>query len=138
MIPAIKRQVELFLIERMKAALPALVFYPYTGGDATEGATEIYPPFVVVAITRAERTMATEGTWRCEGKVQVITHHAETRPQEQSIMARDVYKALDNIGTYAGSELSVHGIDIDEVTSATDDSLNAHADIISFVAGVGG
>lgn len=138
MIPEIKRQVELFLVDRLKAALPLQEFVPFSGGDLLSGPEEIEPPFTVIAITEAEKTMATEGTWLCRGTAQVITHHTEVTAQKQAEMAREVYKALDNIGAYSNGPLSIHGIDISSMTSATDDQLGVHADVISFTLGAGG
>lgn len=138
MKPDIKRQVELFVVSRLSIALPDQKFYPFTGGDAINDASEIEPPFTIVAITDAERTMATEGTWLCRGQIQVVTHHAEASAQAQAVMAREVYKALDNIGAYTDGNLSIHGIDIEGMRSTSEETLSVRADIISFTVGAGG
>lgn len=138
MTSEIKRQVELFLVDRLKAALPLQTFVPLSGGDQFSGPEEIEPPFTVISIIDAARTMATEGTWYCHGAAQVISHHTELKAQDQAEMAREVYKALDNIGTYATPLLSIHGLDIIGMTSAVDDQLGVHADVISFTLGAGG
>lgn len=134
----IKRRTELYIVDKLQAAIPAEKFVPYTGGSLTTDAEDIEPPFSVVAVIDATRTMATESTWICEGSVQVITHRKEATATQHSTLARAVYAALSNIPSYADSEYSFHGIDIVGMTPAEDEDAQAHADVIRFTAGAGG
>lgn len=134
----IKRRTELHIVHQLKLAIPDHNFVPFTGGDENTDATEIEPPFTVVSVSDASKVMATESTWICTGVVQVITNHVETKSGEQSDLARRIYKALDNIPSYSDPEFSLHGIDIQDMTAADDKDAQAHADVISFAAGVGG
>lgn len=137
--PDIKRQCELYIVGKLQAALVDVTVLPFTGGSSTSGATEVEPPFVVITIGPAERTMATEGTWLCPGLAQVITHFAEATSEQQSELSRRVYAALsDSVPTQADATFSFHGIDIQEVTYSDDEDKEFHADIIRFVAGAGG
>lgn len=138
MTPDIKRRTELYIVDKLKIAIPTHDFVPFTGGSQTTDAIDIEPPFTVVSITDATRTMATEGTWICVGTLQVVTHRAETTSEAHSELTRSIYAALAAIPSYADASFSFHGIDIADMTSADDDASQAHADIVSFTAGVGG
>lgn len=138
MIPDIKRATELYIVDKLTLAIPGHLFVPFTGGSRTTGAVEIEPPFTVVSVSDATKVMATEGTWLCIGKAQVITARVEATSEEHSELARQVYAALSNIPPAAGAEFSFHGIDVADMTPADDEAAQAHADVISFTAGVGG
>lgn len=138
MTPDIKRKTELYIVAQLALALPNEVFVPFTGGSENLGAVELEPPFTVVAVRDAQKTMATEGTWFCIGNVQVITHFSEATSQQHSELARSIYKALDNITIQADPAFSFHGIDIAGMAYAFDEDESAHADIINFTCGVGG
>jgi hypothetical protein len=138
MTPDIKRKTELYIVTKLLIALPSLQIVPFTGGSASMGAVELEPPFTIVAVRDAQKAMSTEGTWYCTGNVQVITHSSETPSEQHSELARQIYAALDNIPTQADPDFSLHGLDIQGMAYAFDDTESAHADIISFTAGVGG
>ncbi len=136
--PDIKRAAELFIVGKLKAAYPEEAIYPFTGGDRTTGATEVEPPFTIVAIPVARRQMATEGTWLCDGVVQVISHQAEMTTENQAERARRIYEALSNIAPSPGLPFTFHGIDITDMHPTEDAASDCHADVISFTVGVGG
>lgn len=139
MIPDIKRYTEMYLVDKLTAALPGNLFVPFTGGSRTTGAVDIEPPVTVISISNATKSMATEGTWICAGKAQVITHRAESTPEEHAELARQVYVVLAGLPPeIISGEFTFHGIDIEDSTPTDDDAGQAHADVISFTAGVGG
>lgn len=138
MTPDIKRATELYIVDQLSLAVPGHVFVPFTGGSRTTGAVEIEPPFTVVSVSDANKVMATEGTWFCIGKAQVITARVEASSEEHAELARQVYAALSNIQPFISADFAFHGIDIDDMTTADDEASQAHADVISFTAGVGG
>lgn len=138
MTPDIKRQTELYMVEKLSAQISDHAFLPFTGGSQTTGATEVEPPFTVIAIPTAQRTMATEGTWLCQGTAQIVTHTSESTSEAQAELVRKVYAALSAIPTQGDATFSFHGIDITDMTYATDEDKQFYADIINFVVGVGG
>jgi len=134
----IKRRTELHIVNRLKAAVPDHNFVPYTGGSESTDASDIEPPFTVVSILDANRTMATEGTWICDGTVQVISHRKEMTSTAHSTLTRSIYSTLSNLPPYIDGEFAFHGIDVVDMGTAEDDESQAHADVIRFTAGVGG
>lgn len=143
--PEIKRQTELFLCGKLKDALPNYLFVPAKGGGSTGDATELIPPFAVVATSSAEKTLAQESTWLVTGTVQIVTHVDDTKSPDHAALVRAVYAALGSVAAavYGPKDLrfpdfSFHGIDVAGMREAQDADLSAHADIIDFTCGVGG
>lgn len=140
--PEIKRQTELFLCRRLKLVLPDYVFVPSGGGGETTDSFEIEPPFIVLAMGDAEKTLAQEGTWLMRGTAQVITHIADTRAGDHALLVRAVYAELEAIAPVSTDPdfpgFSFHGIDVSGIREAQDEASKAHADIIDFSCGCGG
>lgn len=135
----IKHTTEIFIAQNLKLAVPEHNFVSFTGGSAIENAEELEPPFTVVAITTADRTMRTEGTWKCTGTVQIITHSGDQTTPTHAILVRRIYAALTDLERdVTGSTFSFHGIDVGAMRSNQDDDLKAHADICDISVGVGG
>ena len=136
---SIQRKLELFLVTKLAAAVSGHSFYPYHGGTAFANMTEIEPPFSVVAVVDAEKTMQQEGTWLCTGTLQILAHAAETNSQAHAALSGQIYGALDEIAAeIQDAGFSFHGLDITGMSSSTDSESACYADIIKFVAGVGG
>ena len=139
MVSDIKRKTEIFICDFLSNAISTHSFVPFTGGSNSQDAGEMEPPFTVVVISEAERTHAQAGTWIVRGTVQVITIASESTSAAHSTLVRNIYQALGNIRSDATDPLfSMHGLDISKMTSAQDGESHAHADVISFTAGVGG
>lgn len=135
----IKRQTELYIVEALQAALPEMTFVPFSGGDrAGSDSFNIEPPFGVVAVTECKKTHQQEATYLATGSVQWISHMTEATPQEHSVAAHEVKSALVEIATQANSTFSFHGIDVDAIERSESQDARARAEIIRFVAGVGG
>ena len=137
MSPNIQREAELFLCAQLSSALPSIQFFPFIGfGDNN---IDLEPPFVVVAVGSAEKTLAQENTFIATGTVQIVDHIDMVTAENHSLMVRHVYNALQGIQPQVPSaDFSFHGLDIDSVKSASDAESKAYADVINFVAGVGG
>ena len=139
MAAEIQRTTELFIVGKLTAAVAGHSFYPFTGGTVSTDAAEIEPPFTVVSIDTAEKTHQQEGTWICTGTLQIITHSADSSSQAHALLVRTIYAALDDIVAEApDAAFSFHGLDVTNITAATDPSGNAHANIVKFTCGVGG
>lgn len=137
--PEIKRATELFICSKLAALLPATNFQPFTGGTISDDAQELEPPFAVVAVSAAAKVLGTEGTWQCQGTVQVITMQSEATSEAHAELVRTIYAALADLAPDdTDPNFSFHGIDIGQMRSTQDQTLRAHADVIDFTAGVGG
>jgi len=132
-----KRATEIFLCEKLSAAVPGHQFVPFHGGGTNIDPSEMEPPFTVVMLDDAERTHATEGTWICNGNIQTITHSKETSIQAHSELSRAVYAALASIPSSYTSDFAFHGIDISKVSTSEEESLQCRANIVGFTCGVG-
>ncbi len=143
MSPEIKRQTELFLCAQLAAACPGLVFVPSKGFDEVK---ELEPPFTVLAMGDASKTMATEMTWQMKGTAQIITHLGDTRAGDHALLVRQILAALATIPSVGGhaeaaaveaaGDFIFHGLDITGTRESQDNALKAHADIVDFTCGV--
>jgi hypothetical protein len=134
----IKRDTELYLMHALQAALPNYKIYPMHGGDEETPAAEIEPPFVVVAVGDANKRVQRSDVYMAVGTVQVISMIQDSTSQDYATMVSNVHHALVNIPPGATDEFRLHGIDIRDHRSATDETQHAYADLIDFQAGVSG
>jgi|694.fasta_scaffold00471_85 hypothetical protein len=134
----INRACEVHLCDRMRLALPDITFLPFTGFGLNEEPIE--PPYVVILMGTAEKTLVQESTFLIPGTAQIISHIDETESEDHAQMVRDVYKVLGALSSTRESDFIFHGIDITNLSNSDYEGKgdSAHADVIHFTVGVSG
>lgn len=137
----VKRKAELSLVALLGEALPDLVFYPSKGGTDDGGNTKPIPPFSVIWIDDAEKTLPNDKVYLLEGTVVFVSRAAQPDGidvTEHSDDVRQIYDAMLKIGRGVDVERSliVHGIDVSKINEYTDSERQAWGDTISFTMGV--
>lgn len=132
----IRRATEEYICAQLRPAVPTHNFVPYNGID---NAGNLEAPFTVVYVGDATATYQTESTWIVQGTVQIVTDASETLSEDHATLVKSIYATLKNMQPFVdGINFTLHGIDVSDIKSATDQESHAHADVISFTAGVGG
>ena len=134
----INRTCEVHLCDRLRLVLPDITFLPFTGFGLNDEAIE--PPYVVILVGSAEKTLVQESTFLIQGTAQIISHIDDTESEDHAQMVRDVYRALGNLSASQASDFVFHGIDITSLSDSeyTGKGDSVHADIIKFTVGVSG
>ncbi len=138
MEPLIGRRLELFLCEKLRAAVPGIQILPFSGGDQTGDAFDVEPPLTVIAASESEKTHQQENTWIIKGSMQYITHLTETTPQQHDISVRILIANLQAIAGEQQDYFTFHGLDIADEKMTEDDKSRCRASIIHFTAGASG
>lgn len=129
----VKRAIELALCSSMSPLVPGHSFFPFQGFGLNQ--TNLEPPFTVVTIHSAEKTIHDEQTYFCEGAIQVVTHAGEVESEGHSSLARSILNAIACLGQQVRENVIIHGMDVSEQRSADDQDHAAHVDTITFTAG---
>lgn len=133
----IKRAAELTLCSLLNAGLTGLKFRPSKGipSDPTP-----VPPFGVVIVDRAEKTLAREKVHIVSGQAIWITRADATNSETHSDTFQDIYNFLIELDPDSGydpeTDIIVHGITVLSTGQYTDEARQAHGDIVIFSMGV--
>ncbi len=127
----IKRKIELWLCQELRMALPEQRFFPLKGGDDTNDAAVIEPPYTIVEAREAEKFIQDEPTWTVETALTLVTHIDEVSTPAHSVMVREIYEAVVAIGHGYNPEqgLIVHGVDVGTTESVENEEKQIHGDV---------
>lgn len=129
----IKRHLELFLVERLTAAVPGHQFLPMTGFGNDP---ELEPPFTVVTATDSEKMYSNREVYYGKAVIQIITHSQDTPVEEHSKIVKavsDTMKLLTRSAVKPGFVFS--GSDVHGMRYSDDEKTQTHADLIDITWG---
>ena len=109
----IKRRSELFLCSVFALAVPDVKFFPSKGGNDSEDASVIEPPYGVFAAGDAERMLAGEDTWLIPITALYVTHMDDTDVVTHSANFKRIYDSLKSVerGVKPDQGIVVHGME---------------------------
>src|SRR4030095_16352920 len=93
----IQRKIELFIVAYLKAAIPSKVFVPANGGDDTEDAAALVPPYCAIECLETERLIQDESTCLVRAQAIYVTHIDDTITPQHSADVRAIHDALEQI-----------------------------------------
>lgn len=135
----IKRRAESFIAARLTERVSNHRFIPYKGAsDPQDDERDLEPPFTVVGVTTATQQFCHSGVWKCEGRLQIISHESECRADTHASLVARIRSALARIEPASEDGFIFHGIDITATSSGSDEENSVWADIIDFSIGCSG
>lgn len=134
----IKRRIELYVTGLLRGALAGWTIVPNKGGDDTEDAQEVAPPFVLVKVTECEEMLTDPPTHQAEVKVAYFTHMSAATSPEHSAAVGQLQAAVRALprGYYTSTDLTINGTELQKSDDLRDDTQQIHADVFTLAMGV--
>ncbi len=136
----IKRKVELWLCAKLGQAVPGLTFVPAKGGDDSNDAADLIPPYCFVEAGEMNKVLPGEPTYEGEASVTYVTHIDDTSSTVHSATVRQISDSLAGLdrGFDPAQGLIVHGTDISGTDEVEDAEKQSHGDVITVAIGCTG
>lgn len=134
----VKRNLELFLVQKLKEHIPMQNIVPFGGGGEAGESEELEPPLIFVAVSEAERRKASENVYYASGSIVVVNYVTDDEAGFVSSMAAQITGVLEGISGQVSENIVLHGIDISATRRDRDSDARLVSETVDFTAGVTG